>query len=152
MVRTLEGKRPEYYEAVLQLRDCGQEAVGVVKEKIAREGIPVAKVLEVAGGWDFYLADKNFTKALGKKIQERFGGDYKVTASLWGRKEGKEVHRLTVLVRGIGFKKGEIVEYKGEDYEVKLLLEKEIMLQKVKTGEKVHVKYKKMEKIRKKEI
>ncbi len=149
MVRDISGKRPEYYEAVLQLRDCGGEVVRFAEEEIREEGIYVAKTKKVPGGIDYYLADKNFAKSLGKKLRGRFGGDYKITSSLWGRKEGKEVYRLTVLFRGIGFKKGERVVYEGEEYEVKLM-GKDIMLQKVKTGEKVHVRYKELEKIKRK--
>jgi len=131
----------------LQLRDCGEEVVSFVEEEIAREGIHVAKTAELKGGLDFYLADNDFAKKLGKKLREKFGGETKVTASLWGRKEGKEVYRVTVLFRGLRFKKGDIVVYEGEDYEVKLM-GKDIMLKNLKTGEKVHVKYKEMERIK----
>lgn len=149
MVRDISKKRPEYYEAILQLRNCDEEVIVFVEGGISEEGIYTAKVRKVKGGLDYYLADSKFTKALGKKLQEKFGGDYKVTASLWGRKEGKEVYRLTVLFRRVGFKKGDIVEYKGEDYVVKLI-GKDIMLRNIKTKKKVHVKYKEMKKIRKK--
>ena len=63
--------------------------------------------------------------------------------SVRGRKSGKEIYRVTVLFRAIPFKKGEKVEYQGEKYKVKLL-GKDILLQDLKTGKKVHVKYKEM--------
>lgn len=150
MVRDVSKKHSGYYEAIMQLRDCGDEVVNFVEEEIAKGGIYVAKVVEVKGGLDFYLADNDFAKKLGKRLQEKFGGNTKVTASLWGRKDGKEVFRVTVLFRGLQFRKGDVVIYDGEDHEVKLM-GKDIMLKNVKTGEKVHVKYKEMERIRKKE-
>lgn len=149
MVRDISGKHPGYYEAILQLRDCGEEAGDFVREEVAREGIYVAKEEKVKGGFDIYLGDKNFTRNLGRKLQERFGGEQKVTASLWGRKEGKEVYRLTVLFRGFGFRKGDKVDYRGEEYEVKAM-GKEILLQKLETGEKRRVKYREKERIKKK--
>jgi len=149
MVRNLKGKRPEYFEAILQLRDCTEEVRGFVISKIAKNNIGVAKDLKVKGGWDLYLSDNNFTRALGKKLQDKFGGKVQMSASLWGKKEGKEVYRVTVLFRLAGFIKGDIVEYGGEEYKVKMMLEKDILLQHTKTGEKVHVKYKEMGKIKK---
>jgi nonsense-mediated mRNA decay protein 3 len=151
MVRDISKKHPGYYEAVLQLRDCNEEVVSFVEGEIIREGIHVAKTEELKKGLDLYLADNNFTKGLGKRLQEKFGGDLKVTASLWGRKDGKEVYRVTVMFRSVGFKKGDIVVYEGEEYKVKIM-GKDIMLQKVKTGEKVHVRYKEIERIRKKDF
>ena len=149
MVRDLKGKRPEYYEAILQLRDCTEAVRGFVIAKIAKENIGVAKDLEVKGGWDLYLADNNFARAVGKNLQDKFGGKVQMSASLWGLKDGKEVYRVTVLFRCAGFVKWDKVMYKGEEYKVKMMLEKDIMLQNVKTGEKVHVKYKEMDKIKK---
>ena len=150
MVRDISKKHSGYYEAVLQLRDCGEEAVAFVEEEVVRERIHVAKTIETKSGLDIYLADNDFAKKLGKKLQAKFGGDTKFTASLWGRKEGKEVFRVTVLFRGLRFKKGDIVIYEGEEHEVKLM-GNDILLKNVKTGKKSHVRYKGMEKIRKKE-
>lgn len=150
MVRDISKKHPGYYEAILQLRDCRGEVIRFVKGELARERIHIAKIVGIKGGQDFYLADNDFTKKLGKRLREKFGGDTKVTASLWGRKEGKEAYRVTVLFRGLHFKKGDIVVYEGEEYEIKLM-GKDIMLKQVKTGEKTHVKYKEMDKIKKKE-
>lgn len=150
MARSIEGKHPEYYEAILQLRDCAAEVEGLVISEIAKANIPVAKKVKVKRGVDYYLADNNFTRALGKKLRERFGGEVKITASLWGRKKGKEVYRVTVLFRCFGLVKGDRVVYGGEEWVVKLRLENEVMLQKVKSGEKIHVRYGEMEKIKKK--
>ena len=149
MVKRTEGKRPEYYEAILQLRECGKEVEHFVQDEIGREGAHIAKVKPVRGGLDYYLADKNFTKSLGKKLVERFGGEYKVTASLWGQKDGKEIYRITVLFRCFRFRKGDLVEYEGKKYLIKMMGEKEIMLQQEQTGEKKRVRYKEMKRIRK---
>jgi len=134
---------------VLQLRDCSDEIIDYVREQITRYKIPLAKVMKLKKGIDFYLADNQFTRALGKKLQVKFGGDYNVTASLWGRKSGKEVYRLTVLFRFIGFKKHDTVEFEGERYKVKLLLGTKLMLQNEKTGQKIQVKYRDIEMVRK---
>tara|TARA_Y100000310_G_C20596202_1_gene770639 strand:+ start:784 stop:1236 length:453 start_codon:yes stop_codon:yes gene_type:complete len=148
MVRSLEGKHPSYYEAVLQLRDCNDEIIIYVRAELDKHQIPVAKAMPVKGGVDFYLADNQFTRALGKRLQTKFGGDYKVTASLWGKRKGKEVHRLTVLFRSIGLKKHDKVEFEGEKYQVKLLLGNKVMLQKEKTGQKIQVRFRDIDKVK----
>ena len=148
MVRTLAGKHPQYFEAILQLRDISQDVINVVEEEISRVQMPVAKEVKLKNGSDYYLADKDFTKALGKRLQQQFGGELLVTASLFGRKDGKEIYRVTVLFRQAPFKKGDVVEYQGEEYEVKLV-GKGIFLQNKKTGKRAHVKYKDMKEIKK---
>ena len=146
MVRSLEGKHPNYFEAKLQLREVSQEVVDFVEDALIRKKIPVTKAKKVRNGFDFYLPDKDVTRALGKRLQQHFGGQLKITASLFGKKKGKELYRVTVLFRPIPFKKGETVEYQGEQYNVKMI-GKDILLQHLKTGKKEHVKYDNMKEI-----
>ena len=149
MVRSLVGKHPSYFEAVLQLRDCSDEIIDYVRSEIDKHEIPLAKAMTVKGGVDFYLADNQFTRALGKRLQSKFGGDYNVTSSLWGRKSGKEVYRVTVLFRSIGIKKHDKVLFEGERCTVKLLLGTKMMLQKEKTGQKIQVRFRDVDRVKK---
>ena len=148
MVRSLEGKHPQYYEAILQLRDISTEVLDFVEQEIARKKIPVAKKIKVKNGYDYYLADNQFTKSLGKNLQERFGGQVRYTSTLHTKKDNKELYRGTVLFRLAPFKKNEVVMYDGEEWVIKSL-GKEIMLQSPKSGKKERVKYKDMKNIRK---
>ena len=147
MVRSLEGKHPKYYEAVLQLRDVTQEVVDLVEEEIHRTKHSVSKVVELKNGLDYYLADNALTRALGKLLQQKFGGELTVTASLHTKKDDKEMYRVTVLFRLPHFKKGDTVVYEGEEHVVKIM-GKEIFLQHTKTGKKARVKYKDMKRIK----
>ena len=147
MVRSLEGKHPQYYEAILQLRDTLPEVLEFVEEEIARKKIPVAKKIKVKNGSDLYLADNQFTKSLGKKLQERFGGQVLYTSTLHTKKDNKELYRGTVLFRSAPFKKNDVVMYDGEEWVIKVL-GKEIMLQNPRSGKKERVKYKDMKNIR----
>ena len=148
MPKPTPDRHAAYFEAILQLRDISDEVLRFVEDEIERNKIPVAKVQEVKNGHDFYLGNGNLTKNLGKKLQERFGGEHTVTSSLFSRKDSKAVYRLTVLFRGIPFIKGDLVEYQGEQYTIKIL-GKDMLLQNVKTSKKVHVKYKEMDQIKK---
>ncbi len=147
MARKLEGKHSEYFEAVLQLRNISPEITAFVEEEIPRRGLSVSKVVELRTGVDFFLSDNNLTKMLGKKLQEKFGGELLITAKLHTKKKDKNLYRLTVLFRQAPFKKNDVVLRNGEEYRV-IALGKEIILQQLKTGKKFHVKYKEMDKIK----
>ncbi|MBS3165921.1 hypothetical protein J4444_02255 [Candidatus Woesearchaeota archaeon] len=147
MVKSIEGKRMEYYEAIIQLRDIEQEVYDFSIEQIEKGKIHIAKVEDVKGGVDIYLADRDFAKTLGKKLQLKFGGKLLLSASLYGIKDGREIFRVTILFREVTFVKGDRVDYKGDECIVKTVA-KEIVLQHIKSGKIVHVKYKEMEKIK----
>lgn len=149
MVRTLAGKHPSYYEAILQLRDASPEAKTFAEREIRQSGIPVAKIAKVKNGYDYYLADSKFAKALGKKLWQQFGGERIVTASLVTQKDGRDIYRLTVLFRGAAFRKGDIVSYQGEEHIIRGM-GRDILLQSTKTGRKAHLKFREMSRIRKK--
>ncbi len=147
MVRTLTNQHPLYYEAILQLRDVSPAVVAFAEAEFLRHKIHLTRRVRLPNGWDYYAVDKNFTKALGKKLQQQFGGEQLTTASLYGQKDGKEIYRLTVLFREAPFKKGDRVEYRGEEYIVKIL-DKHIVLQPSKTGKTIQIKYKERPRIR----
>ena len=118
MVRSLEGKHANYFEAILQLREVTPEVLAFTEQQITKGHLPIAKIKKVQNGYDYYLTDNSFTKALGKKLQETFGGQIINTATLHTQKKGKELYRGTVLFRQASFKKGDLVFYKGEEYMV----------------------------------
>ncbi|MEK6845792.1 MAG: NMD3-related protein, partial [Nanoarchaeota archaeon] len=111
-----------------------------VLDGISRSGMRISKVTEHDNGVDLQLTDKNLTRNLGRMLQTKFGGECKISTSLYGQKDGKEIYRLTVLFRSFGLKKGDKVSYKGENYEIKLL-GKDLLLQDPSSGKKIHVKY-----------
>ncbi len=147
MAHNKEQQHALYYEAILQLRDVSQEVVDYVEDEIHRVKLSVAKVVKLKNGSDYYLSNNSLTRALGKRLKERFGGNNKETASLWGVKKDREVYRVTVLFRGVPFKKKDIVIYEGDEYKI-ISLKKDIFMQEVNTGKKVHLKYDNMNRIK----
>jgi NMD protein affecting ribosome stability and mRNA decay len=149
MVRSIEGKHPNYFEAVLQLRDVTKEVVEYVEDEFVRTKLIVAKKIKLKNGFDYFLADNEQTRALGKRLQQKFGGEIKTTSSLQTKKDNKELYRVTVLFRLPPFAKNDFVEYQGEEWNISIL-GKEIHLQNSKTGKKSRVKYKDMKSVKKK--
>ena len=147
MGRDLTGKNIQYFEAILQLRDISTEVVDFVYAEVEHLGVQIAKAIDLENGVDIYLTDKGLTKTLARRLQSRFGGEYKESTSIFGQKDGGEITRLTILFRGVGAKKGDIVEYKGDKYQIKLV-GKDVMLQEVDTGKKIHLRYEEMKKLK----
>ena len=147
MVRELKGKHPKYFEATVQLRDISQEVINWFEKKLEQFKVVIVKVQKVKNGFDYFLADNNQARQLGKNLQQKFGGHLLVTSSLHTKKDNKELYRTTHLFREAHFKKGNEVNYQGEEYKV-IIMTKDILLQNIKTGKKVHVKYKDMNQIK----
>ena len=151
MVRNLTGKHPKYFEAIIQIREVSEEVIDWIEREIIRAKIILAKVEKVKhikDAYDYYLADNNQARQLGTKLQQKFGGHYLVTSTLHTTIDSKEKYRTTHLFREAPFRKGDIVTYQDKKYKIMMMM-KDIFLQKVKTGEKVHVKFKDMKNIKK---
>tara|TARA_Y100000310_G_C20234143_1_gene601637 strand:+ start:149 stop:604 length:456 start_codon:yes stop_codon:yes gene_type:complete len=148
MVRTLEGKHDKYFEAILQLRDVGQEVIDYVDSEFVAAKMPITDFSKVRGGYDYKVADNNFTRALGKRLRSKFGGEIKESASLHTKISGKDAYRVTVMFRQSGFAKGDLVLFGGQKYEV-ISMYKEIVLRGVGHPEKLRLKYDKMKNIKK---
>ncbi|MCI4346446.1 MAG: 60S ribosomal export protein NMD3 [Thermoplasmata archaeon] len=50
-------------------------------------------------GWDFYLTDTDAAKSLARWMRQRLGAKLSESPSLWGRKDGREVFRVTFCLR-----------------------------------------------------
>ena len=137
-----------YYEAILQVRGPERSlAENDVREvermirtrvesmrKSSRE-VFISKIDKVKGGLDFYFSTIPSARAIAKGLQDALCAEYKESSSLWGRKDGKEVNRMTYLVRLPGFRKGDIVEYQGRDYYVRGMSKGVIRMIDLITGE-----------------
>jgi NMD protein affecting ribosome stability and mRNA decay len=146
-MQTIDSKSG-YYEAILQLRDCSPKIVEFLNSEIKKMSLVIAKAKKVTNGTDYYLSDGNRAKILGRKLQQRFGGEYKVSASLFSRQDGRNIYRMTILFREIPFQKGELVQFTGEEYKI-TLIHPEIVLQHSKTGKKIRMKHKDMHGLKK---
>lgn len=149
MSRPSQFQHSQYFEAILQLRDVSEEVIEFAKQEIKKHQNSIAKIKHHDNGIDFYLADKDLTRNVGKKLQTHFGGQCLITAKLFTkRKDGQEIYRITVLFRGLPFQKGEIVTYQDEKFEVESL-NREIILRNKKNNQKISFKYRERDKIRK---
>ncbi len=112
-----------YYEAILQVRGpdrslpeaTEREIERMVQDRVAsmRKGsreVFVSKIERVKGGLDFYFSTIQAARNIARELESLMCAEYKESSSLWGRRDGKDVYRMTYLVRLLGFGKGDVVE------------------------------------------
>lgn len=122
-------QRGRYYEGILQVRGDDRELaprelravrtfVGARVDRPGDADAFVSRVDEVHGGLDFYVSTNSLTKGLARDLAGAFGGAVTASPKLFGQREGKEVYRVTALVRLPAFQKGDVVRHKGSLAEV----------------------------------
>ena len=122
-------QRGRYYEGILQVRGEDRElapreirdvrtfvAVRIDRSDDAKAFI--SRMEEVHGGLDVYLSKNSLAKGLAREVAGAFGGTVSASPKLFGQKEGREVYRVTALVRLAAFQKGDVVRHKGALSEV----------------------------------
>ncbi len=102
-------QRGGYYEAILQLRGDAlsdenkrREVRRFVLERAAKgeeRRAFVARIEEPKEGLDFYLGSAKVARKLARALQQKFGGTTTESAKLFGKREGKEIYRVTIAVR-----------------------------------------------------
>mgnify|MGYP001247980308 CR=1 FL=1 len=136
----------DYFEGILQLRDVSKEVYSFVNDLIEqREGVNIAKIKHLKNGKDLYISSQKYLQIIGKRLVEKFGGEYKVSTKLHTRNRvsSKEVHRVTVLFRQPKFKKGDTITHRGDELLI-LNLSKKVYCKNLSTGKKVTIRYDKL--------
>jgi nonsense-mediated mRNA decay protein 3 len=122
-----------YFEAIIQIRATNripgdeekQECIniaGSVLERLINKGDRLAFIsssLEIKEGTDLYVGSSNAARHICKEIVSRLGGSFTESASLQGRKDGKDMYRITYSLRLPEFMPQDIIDYKGRVIEIK---------------------------------
>jgi nonsense-mediated mRNA decay protein 3 len=117
-----------YYEAVIQIRAEGRfpdggeqlQLVELIEEVIDRQyrkGYRLAfitKVEELPEGTDVYIGSNSSARQVCKLAAERFGCSYSESPSLAGKKDGKDIYRITYSLRLPRFVPGDIINTGGD--------------------------------------
>lgn len=111
-----------YYESILQVRTRDRALSEEETERILKEievkvddaskssrDMFISKVEEMHGGLDIYLSSNSLGKSLSRDLAEKYGAEVKESSSLVGQKDGKEIFRVTHLVRLPSFRVGDII-------------------------------------------
>jgi nonsense-mediated mRNA decay protein 3 len=142
-----------YWEAKVQLRggkrsldenelDWAQEVVDTevsAREKKHRDAF-ISKVEEVHGGLDFYFGSNSLGKNISKRLASEFGGSIKESRKLIGRKDGKDIYRMTYSVRASDFRVGDFIELNSKVMKVLSISSNKAYLKSLVSWEDVHLK------------
>jgi nonsense-mediated mRNA decay protein 3 len=141
-----------YYESIIQVRGRGRKLTDRQKERFTEEiasrvaaaqeenrEMFLSRVEEVAGGLDFYLSSISLGKVISKELAERAGAEVKESSTLVTQKEGRDVYRVTYLVRLPSYMRGEIILHKGRPHLVAAISSSKTKLVDLKSHEQASV-------------
>jgi len=145
LCETCQKQRGRYYEGILQVRGDGRELtpkevravrtfVAARVDRAREEHAFVSRMEEVHGGLDFYVSTNALGKNLARELSDAFGGTVAASPKLFGQQQGREVYRVTSLVRLPAFQVGDVVRHKEAVAEV-MALRPFVMLRDLATGE-----------------
>ena len=127
-----------YYEGVLQLRNPTDEVIEYIHYRVTHDKKgKITQEKKVKGGTDFYFDSQHYLQALGKKLNKKFAGEFKVSPTLKtvSKVTSKRVYRVTVLFKVYPFQPGDIIHSKEGDLHL-LSFKKKFMVKNLKTGRK----------------
>ncbi len=122
-----------YFEAILQIRAANRypgaeekarcmNIIHTMLDKMLHKGDRMAFISNSAedkDGIDLYMGSANATRIICKEMVSELGGSYSESSSVFGRKDGKEIYRMSFAMRLPEFMPGDIVEIKGKVVEIK---------------------------------
>jgi len=92
-------KTSNYYEAILQIRPKSKEILDFIKKDIAQKNVFITKEEHLKYGYNLYLTSQNYAKNLASLLKDKFNAEIKFSYILFGKKDGKDIYRTTILVR-----------------------------------------------------
>jgi nonsense-mediated mRNA decay protein 3 len=109
---TCNRRRSNYYEGIVQIRaeerpltdEEKGPLVGFVQDAVARrsrkgEELFITKVEDVRGGADVYLSSNRVARTIARELADAFRGTVGSSPKLFGQKDGKDLYRVTYVVR-----------------------------------------------------
>jgi nonsense-mediated mRNA decay protein 3 len=146
-----------YYAGIVQVR--AEERIPTDKELAQAEEIAylsldeedfVSKVQMLKEGLDIYVSSMECGRRISRGIVKKLGGGFSESRKLFGRKDGREIYRVSFSVRLPGFKEGEAVTLDNHVITVERVIEgKGIEGVDTETGEHLFVSKKKLMRARK---
>ncbi len=101
-----------YYEAILQIRTSARDldpetmkkTQEIIQKHIAQRqtmdrNVFISKIEQVKGGTDFYVSSVGETRVLANKLADRNAVKVHESPKLVGRQDGRNIYRVTFLVR-----------------------------------------------------
>lgn len=94
--------RPDYYEAVIQIRPNDEKVFAFIRNDInKRNDVFISNAIEKKYGLDIYVSSQRYVRSLAKRLKQQFKGELKLTYTLHteDRQTSRKLHRATLLFR-----------------------------------------------------
>lgn len=150
-----------YFESIIQVRSRNRplergeidELMGYIEMRVESAAeqsrdMFISKVEELHGGFDVYLSSNSLGRAIARELAAMHGAEFKESSSLVGKKEGKDVYRMTFLVRLPTYRLGDIVSFDQSLYRVEAISHTATRLQELRTHERITVSNTDLEDVR----
>jgi len=151
-------QKGSYFEATLQLRGdarvLNRENEDKTKQRVldrvaalranSRE-VFISKIERVRGGLDFYFSTAQAARIIARDLQNIRCAEYKESTSLWGRRDGRDMYRVTFLVRLPPFDQGDVISFDSKDWYVKSMSKGLVRCIQLASGEERHMRLKDLE-------
>ncbi len=118
-----------YFESIVQVRPTGKKLSEKEKDEILdhvadkvepisheNQEAFISKVVTEHGGLDLYVSTIALGKALARELVNIYGAEYKESSSLQGQKDGKDIYRVTYLVRLPPYRVRDIISFNSHLY------------------------------------
>ncbi|MCU0861953.1 MAG: NMD3-related protein [Methanomassiliicoccales archaeon] len=139
-----------YYESIIQVRGRERKLTEAQQERILQalqskveeaqaenREMFITKLEQVPGGFDAFLSSISLAKGIAHELADRHGAEVKESSTLVTQKEGRDVYRVTFLVRLPSYMRGEVVLHKGRPHLVVSITASKTKLQDLRTHEPV---------------
>ncbi len=145
-----------YYAGIVQIRADDRIPADeelTMAEEIAYSGLGdadfISKETKLKEGLDIYVSSMECGRRVSRQIVKKLGGGFSESRKLYGRKDGRNIYRVSFSVRLPAFTEGDKVEIGDKVFSVeKVLKEKGIECVDVATGERTFLKKKETNKVR----
>ena len=114
----------KYFQGILQVRNVTPEQATQIEEFAKRDneaGSFINEIQNVRGGIDYYMTSNHHLRRLGIDLHRKFGGILDENPKLQTRDSlaGKDLYRVSVLLRLSDVKPGDFTEHEGRVIRIK---------------------------------
>ncbi|MBO4521593.1 MAG: 60S ribosomal export protein NMD3 [Methanomicrobium sp.] len=112
-----DGRKPDEYE-----RNSAVDIAHRVEDEVQKHGERLSFITDVEenkDGMDIIISSHNLGELVSKALTKELGGKITRHPKLIGEKNGKQVYRITYLVRLPKYQKGDVFENNGRYYEIR---------------------------------
>jgi len=121
-----------YHEAIVQIRTEKRKLTNkelrnirifvenFVKDLQAKgnRGLFITDIEKEHSGLDFYISERGPSLIIAKKIQDQYGGTIKQSSKNIGMKDGKQIYKMTYLIRLPHYKKGDFLKHNNTFFRI----------------------------------